>query len=89
MTTYEVINCESGKSHGEFETLDEARGCVLFDRLFSYMIMFGNECVVDCDQGPISDDPRVRQAMGEPEEPTDEGLAYLDRLDGWHGPHHA
>ena len=30
--TYEVINTKTDESHGEFETLDEARGCVLYDR---------------------------------------------------------
>ncbi len=32
-------------------------------------------CAGRLDEGPV-------------EEPIDEGLAYLDRLDGWHGPHH-
>jgi hypothetical protein len=26
--------------------------------------------------------------QGDTDEPIDEGLAYQDRLDGWHGPHH-
>ncbi len=28
------------------------------------------------------------RALFPTDEPVDEGLAHLDRLDGWHGPHH-
>ncbi len=42
---YEVF--ELGKSHGEFDTLDEARGCVAFDRLKFWAIWIG-DTQVDC-----------------------------------------
>lgn len=35
---YEVINLKTKKSHGIFDTLDEARGCVAFDRLTDWEI---------------------------------------------------
>jgi hypothetical protein len=35
---YKVLNLESGDSQGEFETLNEARSAVLFDRLTRYEI---------------------------------------------------
>lgn len=36
--TYEVINLRTRKSHGKFETLDEARGCVAYDQLTAWEI---------------------------------------------------
>ncbi|NQU60402.1 MAG: hypothetical protein HQ512_04670 [Rhodospirillales bacterium] len=41
---YEVINLETGESHGKYETFDEARGCVSFDALPAYQIWSGEEC---------------------------------------------
>ncbi len=44
---YEVINVDTGESHGSYETLDEARGCALFDRLTDYEIWNADEhCIV-------------------------------------------
>jgi hypothetical protein len=37
-TRYEVIREPDGDSHGQFDTLDEARGCVAFDRLAEWSI---------------------------------------------------
>jgi hypothetical protein len=52
--TYEVINLRNHKSHGKFDTLDEAKGCVLYDRLAAWEIwavgpMFINTVVAYCD----------------------------------------
>ena len=35
---FEVINVETGESHGKFETLERAKGCVEFDNLFDWEI---------------------------------------------------
>ena len=62
---YEVINLETGESHGEYETLERARGRVAFDKLSAYEIWRGDTRVEECDPY-LGDDDRVRQAMGEP-----------------------
>ncbi len=36
--TYRVIDVETGENHGDFNTLDEAKGCVEFDRLTDWEI---------------------------------------------------
>jgi hypothetical protein len=36
---FEVIDLEAGESHGHFATLDEARGCVAFDKLVAWEIL--------------------------------------------------
>lgn len=41
--TYQVWNTETETSHGVYRTLDEARGCVAFDRLQSWIIWGGHE----------------------------------------------
>lgn len=38
---YEVINLDTDESHGVYETLEEARGCVAFDKLRAYSIWRG------------------------------------------------
>lgn len=38
---FQVINLETDESHGVYETLGEARGCVQFDRLKFYSIWAG------------------------------------------------
>ena len=35
---YEVINVNTGESHGTYETLERARGCVEFDQLKNWEI---------------------------------------------------
>ena len=35
---YEVLNLKTKRGHGTFDTLDEARGCVLYDRLTDWEI---------------------------------------------------
>lgn len=42
---YEVINLRTLESHGEYDSLDQARGCVEFDRLTAYAIWRGDERV--------------------------------------------
>ena len=42
---YEVIDYASNESHGSFGTLDEARGCVAYDRLLTWGIFDGSGCV--------------------------------------------
>ncbi len=52
---YKVINLETEESHGEYETLAEARGCVLYDKLETWQIWRdGHELVERCD--PLSDE---------------------------------
>jgi hypothetical protein len=35
---FRVVDLEADEQHGEFSTLEEARGCVRFDKLKSYAI---------------------------------------------------
>lgn len=37
-TKYEVVDLNTGKSHGVYDSLDEARGCVEFDQLTHWSI---------------------------------------------------
>lgn len=46
---YEVFNLETDESHGTYDTLSEARGCVRFDRLETYSIWRGDVRVECCD----------------------------------------
>lgn len=62
---YEVIDLNSEESHGSFETLDEARGCVRFDRLSAYSIWHNNVRIECCEPYEGNDD-RVAQALGQP-----------------------
>jgi hypothetical protein len=41
---YSVIDAD-GKSHGEYPSLDQARGCAAFDRIQDYSIWCGNSFV--------------------------------------------
>jgi hypothetical protein len=61
---YEVINLTTEESHGEFETLDEARGAVRYDRLHAYSIWCGNVRVEACEPYEGGDD-RVKQGLGQ------------------------
>ena len=36
--TYEVINLKTKESHGKYETITEAKGCVAYDRLTEWEI---------------------------------------------------
>lgn len=63
--SYEVINLDTDESRGEFDTLDEARGCVRYDRLRAYAIWHDNVRVECCDPYD-GDDDRVKQALGLP-----------------------
>jgi DNA methylase len=62
--TYEVINLKTDESHGEYDSLDQARGCVAFDRLTHYSIWHDSVRVEFCDPYE-GDDARVRQGLGE------------------------
>ena len=61
---YEVIDLETGDSHGLYDCLGEARGCVRYDRLTAYQIWRGNVRVEECDPY-LGDDDWVREALGE------------------------
>lgn len=63
MDRYEVIDLNTDESHGEFDSLAEARGCVAYDRLTNYSIWCGNIRVEHCDP-PDTDDDRVLQSTG-------------------------
>jgi hypothetical protein len=62
---FEVIDLHTDESHGKYETLEKARGCVRFDRLRAYSIWHGRVRVECCDPY-TGDDDRVKQATGEP-----------------------
>jgi hypothetical protein len=62
---YEVINLDTDESHGEFPSLEQARGCVKFDKLRAYAI-WNNNVRVECCEPYDGDDDRVKQALGEP-----------------------
>ena len=61
---YEVINLDTDESHGEFDSLSEARGCVIYDQLRAYQIWHGDLRVENCEPYDGNDD-RVRQAVGQ------------------------
>lgn len=44
---YEVINLDTNQSHGKFETLDEARGCIDYDRLRHWQVWDGGVMVAE------------------------------------------
>lgn len=62
---YEVINLDTNETQGHFETLEEARGCVRYNRLRAYSIWHNNVRVECCDPYD-GDDDRVKQALGQP-----------------------
>ena len=51
-STYEVFERPSNESHGIYDTLDEARGCVEFYRLRDFEIWMGDHIV---DEGAPQD----------------------------------
>jgi hypothetical protein len=74
---YEVINLDTDESHGIYETLDMARGCIEYDRLQAYQIWQGpisyddeglaylqGEVRVENCEPYDGDDDRARQALG-------------------------
>lgn len=67
---YEVIDLDQDESHGVFETLEEARGCVRYDRLRAYSVwtVIDGEREVRLDHcDPYDgDDDRVKQGLGMP-----------------------
>jgi hypothetical protein len=71
---YEVINLDTDKSHGVYDSFEQARGCVRFDRLRAYQIwagtkgedgeLYGQVRVENCEPYD-GDDGRARQGLGE------------------------
>lgn len=45
---YEVIDLDDNRSHGDYPTIDEARGCVEFDQLNRYQIWHQGKHLVEC-----------------------------------------
>ena len=45
--TYRVINVETGESHGDYDTPEEARGCVAFDHIKVWEIWDDADQLVD------------------------------------------
>ncbi len=43
---FEVIDLKTHKSHGVYDTLLEAKGCVLYDRLSSWQIWHNESTLV-------------------------------------------
>lgn len=62
--SYQVIDLDKDESHGEFESLAEARGCVAYDRLRAYAI-WSNGVRVECCEPYDGDDARARQGLGQ------------------------
>lgn len=71
---YEVINLDTGESHGIFDSLSQARGCVSFDKLRAYQIWEGDiipdgefegERRVENCEPYDGDDDRVKQGIGQ------------------------
>jgi hypothetical protein len=72
---YQVINLSDDSDHGTFDSLDEARGCVQFDRLTAYSIWRGEfdsdgdfiaQVRVENCEPYDGDDERAREATGLP-----------------------
>ena len=63
--SFEVIDLDTDESQGKFDTRDEARACVRFNRLRAYAIWDGNTRVECCDPY-TGDDDRIKQALGQP-----------------------
>jgi len=63
--SFEVIDLDTQESQGEFDTRDEARACVRFNRLRAYAIWDGTIRVECCDPYD-GDDDRAKQALGQP-----------------------
>jgi hypothetical protein len=61
---YEVIDLDTDESHGLYPSLDEARGCVEFDKLRAYQIWRGH---VDAD-GDFCGNVRVESCDPDNEE---------------------
>jgi hypothetical protein len=82
---YEVINLDTEESHGVYETLEEARGCVQFDKLHAYSIWRGRWATYNrlapCDQREFESEVRVENC--EPYDGDDnrarQGLGEGDR----------
>jgi hypothetical protein len=88
MTMYEVINLETLESHGEYRSLDEARGCVEFDRLVAYAIWHGDERV-ECfelayDEAEFEERERMLDAWAWARENHEDGVDGDSRCGaGW------
>lgn len=61
---YEVINLETEESHGEFDTIAEARGCVRYDKLTAYSIWNEGRVRVECCEPYGGNDDRAKQGLG-------------------------
>lgn len=48
-TMFDVIDLSTDESHGLFETLERARGCVEFDGLTAYQIWRGDNLIVSVE----------------------------------------
>jgi len=62
---FHVVDLSDDSTHGTYTTLEEARGCVQFDKLKAWSIWHGNVRVEVCDPY-IGDDDRAKQGLGEP-----------------------
>lgn len=63
---YEVFDLNADESHGEFETLEQARGCVKFDRLTAWAIWKNGTERIEICEPYTGDDDRAKQGLGEP-----------------------
>ena len=63
---YEVIDLDTEETQGTYETLDEARGAVRFNRLRAYSIWQNENVRVEHCDPYDGDDDRIKQALGLP-----------------------
>lgn len=68
---YEVIDRATNESHGTFDTLEEARGCVAFDGLTHYAIWCGDVIIDDTS----AEMPEDLDGLGEYRRARDEARA--------------
>jgi hypothetical protein len=48
-TMFDVINLDTDKSHGLYDSLERARGCVEFDGLTAYQIWRGDNLITSVE----------------------------------------
>lgn len=62
--SYEVFDLSTDESHGEYPTLEQARGAVAYDRLKRYSIWRDDNVRVEHCDPYDGDDERAQQGMG-------------------------
>lgn len=60
---YRVVNLDTDESHGTYNTLAQARGCVRYDKLTAYAIWRG-DIRIECCEPYSGNDDRALQGLG-------------------------